>query len=84
MEQYGFDEIFHNQLKADLQSGRIGLSQNRLPISSKITDVLPGDVVRADDGLSLEHHTLGMEAIKRGELAVVSLAGGAGVGCFVA
>ncbi|MCX6048074.1 MAG: UTP--glucose-1-phosphate uridylyltransferase, partial [Chloroflexi bacterium] len=36
---YGFDRIQHEQIRADLRSGRIGLAQNRLPVSSKIEDV---------------------------------------------
>ena len=37
----GFDRVQHEQIRADLRSGRIGLAQNRLPVSSKIEDVDP-------------------------------------------
>jgi hypothetical protein len=78
LEENGFDPIFHNQLKADLKSGRIGLSQNRLPVNAKITDVEEGDVEIAIDKLDSKYYDLGLSALKNGELAIVSLAGGAG------
>ena len=39
LEAHGFDRLEHEQVQADLRSGRVGLAQNRLPISSLITDV---------------------------------------------
>ncbi|NJN25823.1 MAG: UTP--glucose-1-phosphate uridylyltransferase [Cyclobacteriaceae bacterium] len=78
LENHGFDAVFHSQLKADLKSGRIGLSQNRLPISTKISDAEAGDVENALNGLDQTFFHTGMEALQRGELAIVSLAGGAG------
>jgi len=77
LEENGFDPNFHNQLKSDLKSGRIGLSQNRLPINAKITDVMDGDVSFANQAMN-EHYELGINALRNGELAIVSLAGGAG------
>jgi hypothetical protein len=78
LEENGFDRIFNNQLKADLKSGRIGLSQNRLPINAKITDVKEGDVdiIRKSDEQG--YYDMGLKAIRNRELAIVSLAGGAG------
>jgi hypothetical protein len=74
----GFDPIFHNQLKADLKGGRIGLAQNRLPVNAKITDVLDGDVEIATGSLDKKYYHIGLDSLKNGELAIVSLAGGAG------
>ena len=74
----GFDPVFHNQIKSDLKSGRIGLAQNRLPARSKVTDVQEGDVKKAINGVSKKYFRIGLSSIKNGELAVVSLAGGAG------
>ena len=34
LESYGFDRVQHEQIRADLRSGRIGLAQNRLPATS--------------------------------------------------
>ncbi|MCK5210538.1 MAG: UTP--glucose-1-phosphate uridylyltransferase, partial [Cyclobacteriaceae bacterium] len=78
LERHGFDPVFHNQLKTDLRSGRIGLSQNRIPVSAKITDVKDGDVEMALNGNSERHYNTGLKSLKKGELAIVSLAGGAG------
>jgi hypothetical protein len=78
LDQYGFDRVQHEQIRADLRSGRIGLAQNRLPVSSQIEDVEPGDVYDASSGLPDAFHQLGLEALAAGTVAVVSLAGGAG------
>ena len=50
LEQNGFDRAQHEQIRADLRNGRIGLAQNRLPASTKIEDVQPGDVADATGG----------------------------------
>ena len=86
LDELGFDRIQHEQIRADLHSGRIGLAQNRLPASTEIRDVAPGDVTNlmtqsgADllprDRAALE--ALGTEALKGGRVAVVSLAAGVG------
>ncbi len=78
LEQYGFDRVQHEQIKADLRSGRIGLAQNRLPVSSKIEDVQPDDVFDATNGLPERFRQIGLEALAAGAVAVISLAGGAG------
>jgi hypothetical protein len=78
LERFGFDRLQHEQIRADLRSGRIGLAQNRLPVNSQIEDVYPGDVFDATAGLPQELHDLGLAAMAEGAIAVVSLAGGAG------
>jgi hypothetical protein len=77
LERYGFDRVQHEQIRADLRNGRIGLAQNRLPVSSDIRDVAPGDVVEAND-LPEAYRRAGLAALAEGRLAVVTLAGGAG------
>jgi len=47
LERHGFDRAQHEQIRADLKAGRIGLAQNRLPISTQIEDVKPDDVTDA-------------------------------------
>ena len=37
----GFDAVYHEQIRQDLKSGRIGLAQNRLPVSIEISDARP-------------------------------------------
>ena len=81
LDANGFDRVQHEQIRADLRSGRIGLAQNRLPVRSAIEDVAPGDVVditRLAEREAEELRALGMDALADGAVAVVSLAGGAG------
>jgi hypothetical protein len=77
--QLGFDEVQHEQIRADLRHGRIGLAQNRLPATTAIDDVADTDVAcattRGDDAA---HRAAGLDAIARGEAAVVTLAAGVG------
>jgi hypothetical protein len=78
LQEFGFDAVQHEQIRTDLRSGRIGLAQNRLPVSTAIEDIRPGDVI---DGTQLDDVRLagiGTEALRAGMVAVVSLAGGAG------
>jgi hypothetical protein len=74
---YGFDRVMHEQIKQDLKTGRLGLAQNRLPTSTKIENVQPGDVAMYED-ITDTHVRSGEEALRNGELAIVSLAGGLG------
>jgi hypothetical protein len=82
LEECGFDRAQHEQIRADLKDGRIGLAQNRLPASAVIEDVQPGDVTDTRkwlaSGASQRLAPLGWQALKRGEVAVVTLAAGAG------
>jgi hypothetical protein len=77
LAENGFDRAQHEQIRADMRRGRIGLLQNRLPATTEIRDVEPGDVADAA-ALTEEHRRLGAQAIAEGAVAVVSLAGGAG------
>ena len=92
LRSLGFDQPQHEQIRADLRSGRIGLSQNRLPAATMIEDVRDEDVTFVEDGFPEDgggspsrrtagrsrHAEAGMEAIRRGEAAVVTLAAGVG------
>jgi len=78
LQEHGFDRLQHEQIRADLRSGRIGLAQNRLPPSSRIEDVAPADVIDSTAGLPAELRRLGLEALASGSVAVVTLAGGIG------
>jgi hypothetical protein len=93
LAEYGFDHVQHEQIRADLKAGRIGLAQNRLPVNSDIRDVQSGEVADLTgltpgsrplgrDNQSLPEHRqlreLGMEALASGAAAVISLAGGVG------
>jgi hypothetical protein len=79
LEEHGFDRAQHEQIRADLRDGRLGLAQNRLPVSTELEDAGPADVASFDalaerPGL----REAGLAALRRGEVAVVTLAAGAG------
>ncbi|HAM72041.1 MAG TPA: UTP--glucose-1-phosphate uridylyltransferase [Verrucomicrobiales bacterium] len=85
LAENGFDRTHHEQIRDDLREGRIGLAQNRLRADVLVEDVMPGDVVDAlgwdsaspgPDVAALRG--VGEAALKRGELAIVTLAAGAG------
>ncbi|MDQ2777585.1 MAG: UTP--glucose-1-phosphate uridylyltransferase [Acidobacteriota bacterium] len=76
--QNGFDPLQHEQIQSDLRSGRIGLAQNRLPVSVRVEDIGPGDVFDGTGLFASELREVGMQALKDGRVAVVSMAGGAG------
>ncbi len=78
LEANGFDDVQHEQIRADLRNGRIGLAQNRLPVSSRIRDVEPGDVYDGVRGLPESLSDIGRQALAEGRVAVVSLAAGVG------
>ena len=76
----GFDARLHEQIRAHLREGRIGLAQSRLPSNAVIEDVCEGDVsdlTRPSVGLKALAD-LGLESLHNGEVAVVTLAAGAG------
>jgi hypothetical protein len=81
LDANGFDRVQHEQIRADLRSGRIGLAQNRLPVRSKIEDVTSDDVTVLSDlaaAAVAQRRQVGLAALADGAVAVVSLAGGAG------
>jgi hypothetical protein len=78
LARYGFDPVQHDRIQSDLRSGRIGLAQNRLPVSSRIEDVGPDEVFDATGGNAERYRNTGAEFLRAGAVAVVSLAGGAG------
>ena len=78
LKEHGFDPVQHEQIRSDLRSGRIGLAQNQLAANSQIEDVADGDVFDISGHADGRRYQLGMDAISDGEVAVVSLAGGAG------
>ena len=80
LDQFGFDADTHEQIRQDLKAGRLGLAQNRLPANSVIEDVLEGDLLDATtpDALPDALRQRGLNALQAGEVAVVTLAAGAG------
>lgn len=78
LKKNGFDRAQHEQIRKDLLEGRIGLAQNRLPATTVIKDVAPGEVTDFSGGASRENVGLGEKALANGEVGVVTLAAGAG------
>ncbi|TXK33210.1 UTP--glucose-1-phosphate uridylyltransferase [Pontibacter qinzhouensis] len=72
----GFDFIQHEEIREQLQKGRIGLSRNRLAAETSIADVRPGDAVLLEEVHAAE--ATGKAAIQAGSVAVFSLAAGVG------
>jgi hypothetical protein len=76
LDKFGFDRVEHEQIRADLRSGRIGLAQNRLRNTRLIQDA---EADRPNDGHDANtHRAAGLDALAEGRVAVVSLAGGVG------
>lgn len=85
LQANGFDQAQHERIRSDLKEGRIGLSQNRLRADTRIEDVLDSDLTDAtawkNDHSDADLGPLreaGMNALRRGEVAVITLAAGAG------
>ena len=78
LTENGFDRELHEKIRQDLQNGRIGLAQNRLPNNSIIEDVRPEDVQDFSAGGNEDLRKIGAAALKDGSVAVISLAAGAG------
>ena len=74
---HGFDRAAHEQIRTDLKAGRIGLAQNRLPANAIIEDVLETDLTQSS-AISAATREIGMTALRNGEVAVITLAAGAG------
>ena len=87
LEANGFDRTQHEAIALDLKEGRIGLAQNRLRADTVIEEAHAEDCV---DGLSwdpleanvgkheVSWRELGTRSLQNGEVAVVTLAAGAG------
>jgi galactokinase/mevalonate kinase-like predicted kinase len=74
----GFDPVQHEQLREDLQRGRIGLARNRLPVDLDVRDVDDSELIVAHHPFSAAAVGRGRAALDRGEVAVVTLAAGVG------
>ena len=78
LNMLGFDREQHEQVRADFKNGRTGLAQNRLPASTVIEDVRDGDVTDVSQNVDPHWTRVGREILARGEVAVLTLAAGAG------
>ena len=78
LEDFGFNPNQHQQIKSDLKMGRIGLSKNRIPINSTIEDIPQSELPTQQDVENKKFTEIGLKALQNKELAIVTLAGGAG------
>jgi UDP-N-acetylglucosamine pyrophosphorylase len=78
LAENGFDPQQHEQIRGDLKAGRIGLAQNRLPSSAAISDVRADDVLHTRECVTKDDVQRGLEALRNGMAAVVTLAAGVG------
>lgn len=74
----GFHPGQHQQIKNELKTGKIGLSKNRLPANTSIEDVSPTELTEQASIATDAYRKIGEQALRNGELAIVTLAGGAG------
>jgi hypothetical protein len=77
LAENGFDRAQHEQIRADLRNGRIGLAMNRLPPSTRIEDV-PADALFDAAAAPEDFRRQGEAALRAGEVAVVTYAAGVG------
>ena len=75
-KENGFDFIQHEEIREELQKGRIGLSRNRLPAETLIEDVSEQEIAHLEK--LKESAAIGEEAIRAGKTGVMSLAAGVG------
>lgn len=83
LRENGFDAELHEAIRSEIRSGKISLASNRMPATTVIEDVRIEDVnvvaeSALDEGNYGKARELGREALRAGEVAVVTLAGGAG------
>ncbi len=78
LAENGFDRAQHERIRADLRDGRIGLAQNRLGPDRRIEDVSAEEIAFAGRGDEAGFRARGEAALRSGEVAVVTLAAGAG------
>jgi hypothetical protein len=76
--QYGFDVEAHERIRSDLRAGLTGLSQNRLAASTVIEDVSAPEILDSTRDATASDRRAGADALANGEVAIVSLAAGAG------
>ena len=78
LAENGFDRAQHEQIRADLRAGRIGLAMNRLPASTRIEDVGANELFNLSSGVKPDLSKAGEATLRRGEVAVVTYAAGVG------
>ncbi len=78
LDDLGFNPEQHELIRNDLKSGRISLSKNRLPANTTVRDPDPADLADQSKLTGEKLIETGKQALRNGEVAVVTLAGGVG------
>ena len=78
LKSCGFDRQQHEMIREDLQKGKIGLAQNRLPASVSISDVYAEDVIDLRKSKDDAAEKIGINAITNDQVGIVTLAAGVG------
>jgi UDP-N-acetylglucosamine pyrophosphorylase len=76
-KEYGFDSTSHEHMRSLLKEGKIGLSKNRLPLTTNIENIKDDEILHFRD-TNPEFYKLGEESLRRNEVAPVTFAGGMG------
>lgn len=77
LKEIGADPLQQEEVRSKLQAGQLGLAQNRLPATTLIEDV-EKDEITVLKAVTAKEAQSGMDALSRGEVAVVTLAAGTG------
>ncbi len=76
--QNGFDSEQHEQIRADVRAGRIGMAMNRLSSSSTIEDVSADELFDPETVENRDLERIGIEALKNGQVCTLTFAAGVG------
>lgn len=77
--EQGFDTKLQDHIRTELKNGTIGLSNNRLPLDTQLSDVTENDVVILDcNSISQSVYSRGIDALSSGSVGVITLAAGVG------
>lgn len=78
LRQNGFDAQQHEQIRADVRAGRIGMAMNRLSATSSIEDVHHDELFDSSAGEHRGLAKIGTEALRNGEACTLTFAAGVG------
>lgn len=78
LSENGFDPKQHESIREDLRKAHLSMSNSRLPVTAKVEDVQPSDVLEVTRAVTAADRAAGEAAIANGEVGVVTLAAGAG------
>lgn len=78
LQDLGFDLAEHKRIQDEYRRGVIGLSQNRLPLETRLENATSEDVIAVERAITPEIRARGLAELQRGSVGVVTLAAGVG------